>query len=260
MSDKFCLRWDKFQENTKHTFIELRNYQNFTDVTLACEDTQIEAHKVILAASSIFLRRILKDNKHPHPLIYMCGMKAKDLVSVVDFIYYGEVNMYQEELDDFLSLAQEMELKGMEEAVTIHEEYNLEKQPHVKQNKTDMKEDSLKDSYTFKEITTDQIMTVTKQIANLPDNIAQQLESMMTKIEGIWTCTVCGFITKQNQKGHLRDHVETHLKRVTLLCSICGKTFRFEYSHLLTLRNEHICTCNYYVSLQDNICTPDAFK
>ena len=37
---------------------------------------QIEAHKVILAASSPFFQAILKKNKHSHPLIYLRVMKS----------------------------------------------------------------------------------------------------------------------------------------------------------------------------------------
>ena len=64
--------------------------KEFTDVTLACEDgKQVEAHKVILAASSPFFKDILKRNKHPHPLIYMRGLKSEDLLAIIDFLYFG---------------------------------------------------------------------------------------------------------------------------------------------------------------------------
>ena len=60
MSEKLCLRWSEFKENLNSTFGRLRNDKEFTDVTLACEDGQeIEAHKVILAASSPFFEKIL---------------------------------------------------------------------------------------------------------------------------------------------------------------------------------------------------------
>ena len=53
MSEKLCLQWNDFQENIKSAFGSLRKDNDFTDVTLACEDgQQVEAHKVILAASS----------------------------------------------------------------------------------------------------------------------------------------------------------------------------------------------------------------
>ena len=40
-------------------------------------------------------------------------LKAKDLVAVVDFIYHGEANIYQEDLGGFLILANELQLKGL---------------------------------------------------------------------------------------------------------------------------------------------------
>merc|ERR1712204_70170 len=67
----------------------------------------------ILAASSPFFHNMLRRNKHPHPLIYMMGVKSEDLVAIVDFLYYGEANVYQESIDAFLALAEELNLKGL---------------------------------------------------------------------------------------------------------------------------------------------------
>ena len=87
---------------------------DFADVTLACEDgKQFEAHKVILASSSPFFQNILRRNKHAHPLIYMRGMKSEDLVAIIDFLYCGEANVYQENLDSFLAIGEELQLKGL---------------------------------------------------------------------------------------------------------------------------------------------------
>ena len=113
-SEKFCLRWNDFQENVNTAFASLRKDTNFTDVTLACEDGyQVDAHKVILIASSPFFHNLLKKNKHAHPLIYMRGMKSEDLLAIVDFLYYGEANIYQDNLDTFLNIAEELQLKGL---------------------------------------------------------------------------------------------------------------------------------------------------
>ena len=95
MSEKLCLNWNNFQENIQSAFQNLRDDQDFADVTLACEDGQrIEAHKVILAASSPVLQKLLKNNKHPHPLIYMRGMKSESLFAIIDFLYYGTANVF----------------------------------------------------------------------------------------------------------------------------------------------------------------------
>ena len=114
MSEKLCLQWNDFQDNIKSAFGNLREDSDFADVTLACEDgQQVEAHKVILAASSPFFQKLLSRNKHSHPLIYMRGMKSDDLLAIVDFLYRGETNVYQENLDSFLAIAEELQLKGL---------------------------------------------------------------------------------------------------------------------------------------------------
>ena len=113
-SEKFCLKWNDFQENINTAFVALRKDVEFTNVTLACEDgNQVDAHKVVLAASSPFFHNLLKRNKHAHPLIYMRGLKFEDLLAIVDFLYYGEANIYQENLDNFLTIAEELDLKGL---------------------------------------------------------------------------------------------------------------------------------------------------
>ena len=114
MSEQLCLQWNDFKENVNSAFGSLRNDKDFTDVTLACEDgQQMEAHKVILASSSPFFQKILQKSKHPHQLIYLKGFHSKDLMSILDFLYFGEANVYQENLDSFLAIAEEIQLKGL---------------------------------------------------------------------------------------------------------------------------------------------------
>ena len=114
MHEQLSLRWNEFHEKTGNAFRNLREDFDFLDVTLACEDgQQIEAHKVILAASSPFFKKILARNKHPHPLIFMRGVKSVDLLAIVDFLYFGETKVFQENLDNFLGIAQEFQLEGL---------------------------------------------------------------------------------------------------------------------------------------------------
>ena len=111
MSEKLCLQWNDFKENANCAFGSLQNDKDFTDVTLVCEDgQQMEAHKVILASSSPFFQKILQKSKHSHPLIYLRGFQSKDFVCILDFLYFGEANVYQEDLDSFLAIAEEIQL------------------------------------------------------------------------------------------------------------------------------------------------------
>ena len=114
MSEKFCLKWNDFQENLNSAFRLFRNDTEFADVTLACEDgQQVEAHKIILASSSPFFMELLKKNKHPHPLIYMRGLKSDDLLAIVDFLYCGETNVDQNNLVSFFTIAEELQVQGL---------------------------------------------------------------------------------------------------------------------------------------------------
>ena len=112
-SEKFCLRWNDFESNISSAFKELRDDKDFFDVTLACEDEQIHAHKVILSACSPFFRNILRRNSHPNPLLYLKGVRYPDLQAVLNFMYHGEVNVAQEELNSFLAVAEDLKVKGL---------------------------------------------------------------------------------------------------------------------------------------------------
>ena len=112
-NEKFCLRWNDFESNISVAFRELRDDKDFFDVTLACDEDQIQAHKVILSACSPFFRSVLRKNPHAHPLLYLKGVKFGDLQSVLNFMYHGEVNVAQEELNSFLAVAEELRVKGL---------------------------------------------------------------------------------------------------------------------------------------------------
>ena len=126
-SEQLCLQWNDFQSNINRAFRNLREDNDFNDVTLVCEDgTQVEAHKVVLATSSPVFQNLLRRNKHNHPLIYMRGMKSHDLQAIVDFLYCGEANVFQQNLDSFLALAEELQLKGLMEKSEDQGEKNEE--------------------------------------------------------------------------------------------------------------------------------------
>ena len=113
-SEKFCLKWNDFETNISGAFRELRDDSDFFDVTLACDDEeQVSAHKVILSACSPFFRQLLRRHKHQHPLLYLRGVTFSDLESVLAFMYHGEVNIAQDQLNSFLAIAEDLKVKGL---------------------------------------------------------------------------------------------------------------------------------------------------
>ena len=114
--EKFCLKWNDFQNNISKAFKELKDDEDFFDVTLACEGNSLKAHKVILSACSPFFKSVLKLNKHAHPLIYLKGVKYEEMCSVIDFMYYGEVSVAQVDLTSFLLVAEELQVRGLSQS------------------------------------------------------------------------------------------------------------------------------------------------
>jgi len=134
-TDKFCLRWNDFHDNISGTFRELRKENDFFDVTLACatfdesanshdltglprtSHKTVRAHKLILSACSVFFKDLLKSMNNSgtnvQPLIYLSGIEFEDLQCILDFMYFGEVNIAQEKLNTFLAVAEELRVKGL---------------------------------------------------------------------------------------------------------------------------------------------------
>ena len=118
-SENFNSKWNDFHENVATFFRSLWKDQDLSDVTLVCEDTWVAAHKIVMSASSTFFMNLLKRNNNQHPLIYMRRVKARDLVYIVDYIYNGEISIPEENIDDFLALAEDLKLKGLSRGEAI---------------------------------------------------------------------------------------------------------------------------------------------
>ena len=111
--EKFCLRWNDFETNISSAFRDLRNDNDLFDVTIACEDDNIQAHKVILSACSSFFKRVLKRSRHQQSmLLYLRGVSRQNMESVLDFMYYGEISISQDDLNSFLQVAEDLKVKG----------------------------------------------------------------------------------------------------------------------------------------------------
>ena len=114
MTRNLNIRSADFKDNAKLILGDLRHDNDFSDVTLVCEDGHhVEAHKVILASSSPFFKNLLARNKHSHPLFYMRRVSSEVLHAILDFLYLGQASLPEQGLDSFLALAQELQLKGL---------------------------------------------------------------------------------------------------------------------------------------------------
>ena len=257
MTEKLCLQWNDFQENMKSTFVNLRGDKHFSDVTLVSEDgQQMEAHRVILAASSLFFKMLLEGNQHPHPLIYMRGVKSEDLLAIVDFLYCGEANVFQENLDSFLAIAEELQLKGLMgkndgkkvEDVVAENKSDFKMSKPIKTNssrsivgktqtafqKRQIKieaETKFQKRQSKNEAETNNVIALSSIFSGNIDELEERVKSLMEKSPNNYgegnrkadKCKVCG---KEGKGSMIKNHIEVnHLEGIVLPCNQCEKTF-----------------------------------
>ena len=128
------MKWNDFQTSVTNSFSKLRKQDEFHDVTLITEDDQIiRGHKLVLASSSDFFKRIFRVTKQAESIIYLSGINQKNLNFIMDYIYLGEVQIFQEEIDSFLESAEKLRIEGL-----IGE--NSENEANIKQNVSDFQD------------------------------------------------------------------------------------------------------------------------
>ena len=146
MSEKFCLKWNDFHSNIGKSFKSLRYDDDLFDVTLVRDDhSQVSAHKLVLSACSEYFKNIFKNNKHSHPLLCLEGVSSNDLNNVLDYIYNGETQIFQDNLDRFLDVAQRFKLEGLIADQTLKDEERYVEEGN--QTKVDGRVLNLKNSF-----------------------------------------------------------------------------------------------------------------
>ena len=237
MSEKFSLKWNDFKSTVSNSFGILREEKDFFDVTLVSDDErQIPAHKLVLSACSDFFKSILRNNSHSHPLLYLSGIHSTNLSLILDYIYQGEVQIYQEHLDSFLEVAQKLKIEGL---ITAAEG---KKTSDVKQEEYEEYEDLNNTEVLFTAQDTEDSEYDEKKVVgvrreNQPrgertiavtvnDNSAAEeaIQEHLGREDGGHYCKVCNY--RSNNKTKVTKHIETHIEGLSYSCSDCNKTFR----------------------------------
>ena len=115
------MQHDAFQKNIMKEIQEFRQNEHLSDVTLVLEDgSMIPAHKMILAMSSSFFNEILtksgnKNNNCNNLSIFMRKCQRETIVQLLDFIYNGEVTVEENNIQEFVDLARELKIKGLQD-------------------------------------------------------------------------------------------------------------------------------------------------
>ena len=247
MSEKFSLKWNDYQSNWNKTIHDLRKDTDLADVTLISDDkVKFSAHKILLSSCSNMFKFILQSNTHLNPMMFLGGIDSVNLGYILDYIYHGEVNLYQKQLDSFLESAQKLEIKGLLGNIQGSEN-------HVDENMYTEPKENLKDEHTYYQPPEESgLMEVIKNQPLAPrrlskdhvifnvgsltqEEISQKMKELYEKTDNGWRCLACDHTNTGLKSSNMRTHVETHLEGLCYTCNMCHKEFRSR--KLLNLHN-----------------------
>ena len=234
MAEKFCLKWNDFNSNVSKSFGFLRNEDFLHDVTLVGDDyKQISAHKFVLSTCSQYFKNIFKNQRiqpYQHPLICLSGISSGDLNNILDYIYEGEVQIYQVDLDRFLDIAQRLKLDGLlaNEDNTIPDfiDTNImdESKPIIEYD-VGMRAKLEQEDIQMEATTIGTVAVNSEYMSSIDEKIKEYITKGADKN---YKCTLCGKIAKKI--SHIKNHIETHLDGLEFPCQPCDKTFRSRVS------------------------------
>ena len=152
------------------------------------------------------------------------GVKSKALEYILDFIYSGQVEIFQNHLNDFLELGQDLKLKGI-----INESF-VDGKKDTEQNIIKSADENTSGPITENVLTTlkneaaDYSLAYNNTDYNEDEDFESTINGMIEKVGTMWHCKVCGKEYIPKNKSSLKHHVETkHVTGFTHTCKICQK-------------------------------------
>ena len=170
----------------------------------------------------------------------MRGLKTDILISLVDFLYFGEANVDQEHLEDFLVLADELKLKGLTGSAEINEtKYHPEEAPQ--KNNTSIKRhiepvSGMQTSRVENLPKKDKSFSSEMPVALVSDDVQELKEKVKSLMDfsqnrlanGNGRARICKVCRKEGPMSTIMTHIESNhiTSNISHSCDICGKISR----------------------------------
>ena len=245
-------------------------------------------HKLVLSAASPVLRRVLATPAMS--AVFMFGLSSLEVNNILQFLYTGQVSLRTSEVQNFLKIAEKLEISLAEEiedplirndqskrSKVSTDSEDLKVDPFMKEEDVeiedinfDNKEDTIEDEFTTLEtedtdLNSDPIdpempsIGLNKKKISLDENdlkksknIKDFVNSLFTKMEnGRARCNICG---KESSNPQIyRAHAESHIQGLKFPCKNCDTVYGTR-----SLLQKHLKVCSIMKQIQGQSSNEDA--
>jgi len=112
-AQEYCLRWNNHHNTLVSVMDSLLKREALVDVVLAAEGRFLKVHRLVLFACSQYFQELLEYQLDKHAVVFLKDVAYKDLQALVDYMYKGEVNIAQDQVESFLQTAEALKIKGL---------------------------------------------------------------------------------------------------------------------------------------------------
>ena len=215
--EEYNVKWDTFSDHLQDMLKDIITANELTDVTLVCDDKeQLQAHRIVLSASSVVFKSIIKDLSIVNPVIFLRGINYKEMKSILEFMYVGSTTVDHESVNEFLNVAKTLDLKEFSENVALFQtetnNYTTNHEPVDVKNEKSKTDDGIKKRKIYPKECPD----CKKEFRS-----NQHMKSHFQAIhEGVRVhCDQCSFNATQNST--LRNHIQSKHKGIKFSCHEC---------------------------------------
>ena len=113
----YNVSWNSFSEHLTSNQRLLYEEGMFADVTLVTDDKRtFKAHKTVLSGASDMFMELLSLDTSAQPMLFIRGVSQREMEALLKFIYLGECQLPDNELDHFTQTGLEL---GVRELIHI---------------------------------------------------------------------------------------------------------------------------------------------
>lgn len=124
----YHLKWSKHIPNMESVFTSLFETGGLTDVTIMCIGGSLRAHRIILSTCSNYFLKLFLSVDTKRPIISLPEVHVSTMQSLLKFIYTGEVEAQEDQIEFLLQAAKMLEISGLTNDNEVRKEKDEEEQ------------------------------------------------------------------------------------------------------------------------------------